>query len=227
MLHDINAVKKTANALNGLATHFRCKVVGGGTSKEKYQEGIGITKGVKLLEIINKQIPAGTEVHTLSHIEECKNLSFIWVGARNSQNYTLLEHLKCFEGDVFIKRGVGMTVKEMIGIFDIMAFIHKKPVYMVERGIVNINEKEQSRWSISINDLLYIKYNREDIFRRLIVDCSHSSGRWEYIYDIYRITKYIGCNHHMIECTYDGISKTDQEQMLSVNEVKTIIEKNQ
>lgn len=220
---DIKSVVDTAKSLIGIAAYFRCKVVGGGTTPEKYKEGIGFRKGIEILESINSEIPTGTEVHTLSHVEECRNLSFVWVGARNSQNYTLLEHLKYFPGEVFIKRGIGMTVEETSGIYRIMTEIHNKPVHIIERGIVNINGKENSRWSISLNDVLYFKFYHSELFENLIIDCSHSAGRIQYVPEIYKSTKAIGCKKFMIECTKSGLSQTDQNHMISVSELEHII----
>jgi len=223
---EVEGVLETAKALQGLITHFRCKIIGGGTIKYKYRNGIGFQKGLKVLETINKFIPTGTEVQTLSHIEYCQRLSYVWVGARNCQNYALLEYLEYFQGDVFTKRGVGMTINELVGIYEVMKAIHKKPVCIIERGIININDKDITRWSISLNDILYFKYYYSEIFNKLIIDCSHSAGRAEYVEEIYKSTKAIGCQHFMFECTLDGKSNTDQNHMLSVDKLKEILDGN-
>jgi 3-deoxy-D-arabino-heptulosonate 7-phosphate (DAHP) synthase len=225
------SILETANALEKLnyvdkfnslveIDIFRCKLWGGGTTPEKYMAGIGV-KGVHTLLSID--MPVMTEVHTPEQIEYCKNFEALWIGARNSSNYTLLEEFKHYKGDKFIKRGTGMTVDEIIGIYDICKEKHGYRPYIIERGVNHISKNNAVRWSININDLLHIKYRRSDIFHNLVIDCSHSAGLKEYVGEVYRVTKAIGCEHFMFECTIDGKSRTDQNHMLSVEELKEIL----
>lgn len=202
---------------------FRVKLWGGGTTPEKYKYGIG-NNGLSTLEEINEIIPAGTEVHDKNHIEVCTGRAFfLWVGARNAQNYTLLREISMFDGVVLIKRGQGMTIDETIGLYDIMKERHNKDVHIVERGINTFDRLHDSRWSPDLKGVIRIKNERPDIFCRLMIDCSHSVGRKEYILDTYSAFSAIGCKHFMFECTIDGISETDQRHMLSASELLDII----
>jgi len=206
-----------------LCDKFRVKIFGGGTSVEKYKSGIG-TEGFKVLSEINKILPCGTEIQTDGQYYNAKGkLSWLWVGARNSQNYGLLATLRDFDGDIMLKRGPGQTIQELIGIYDIMSTLIGKKIYVIERGINTFDRLNDSRWMPDIKGALIIKNEYPSIWDRYIIDCSHSVGRKEYVADIYKAFKEIGCKHFMFECTIDGYSETDQRHMLSVDELAGIL----
>ena len=167
-----------------------------------------------------------TEVQCNKHISKCCNLPAIWIGARNSQNYKLLEQASDFKGELFIKRGFGMTTIETIGLFDIMKTINKKSVYIIDRGINTFDRQALSRWMPDIRCAIQLKYERPDIFDRLVIDCSHSVGNKYYIADTYRAFKAIGVKHFMFECSATGFTRTDQAQNLTVDELKGILNEN-
>ena len=221
-MKDTGPISETATLLDGVVDYFRCKVWLGGTSPDRYKTGIG-KNGLHFLT--NLGLPFMTEVQVPKHIEYCKqyDVDAIWIGARNSQNYALLEACSEFSGSVFIKRNPGMTIKEIIGIYDIMDVIFEKKPYIIERGINTIDRNDVSRWSISLNSILEIKYNRPDIFKKLVVDCSHSAGTHYYVQDIYNATKAMGVQHFMFECTSDGFSETDFNHIINVKDLKAII----
>ena len=218
---------KTARELKdrGLAYYFRCKLWGGGTTPEKYYRGIGNDGLEALKEIDRRVMPTGTEVQIPEHICDCQGkLSFIWIGARNCQNYGLLESLRGFFGEVLIKRSFGMTIDELIGLSDIYKARIGKSIYIIERGINTFDRLPDSRWSPDLKGVIRIKNKRPDIFSRLVVDCSHSVGRKEYIEDTYKAFKAIGVNHFMFECSSQPEkSKTDKGQMLSIDELEKIL----
>lgn len=203
---------------------FRCKLWLGGTSPLKYVQGIE-DKGIStLLEIEDKILPVATEVHDIIQANSCQDLTGVWVGARNSSNYTLIKGLSEFPGYRFIKRGMGQTIEEIMGIYDICKVIHGYIPFIIERGTNYLSRTDKTRWSISLNEVLRVKYERPDIFKHLVVDCSHSVGLKKYIPDVYRAMKEIGVKHYMFEASIDGKSKTDQGHILSVQELKEIIE---
>jgi 3-deoxy-D-arabino-heptulosonate 7-phosphate (DAHP) synthase len=215
---------ENATALKEIGVdYFRCKIHGGGTSAIRYYLGIG-KEGIPTLEYINDSImPTGTEIHLPDQAEACRNLQYIWLGARNSRNYSVLEGIKDFPNDIMLKRGMDMTINEVINMFDLCVDKYEFNPYIIDRGIVGIDRQEDSRWSPDLKGVIRIKQERPDIFRRLIIDCSHSVGRKELIADTYYAFKAIGCQHFMFEATIDGKSLTDQRQMLNVKELDKII----
>ncbi|MCP4649743.1 MAG: hypothetical protein GY853_06640 [PVC group bacterium] len=223
--NNITDVYRTAELLGIIpkVTHFRCKIWGGGTTPDRYKSGIGYA-GVEMLQEINDSIlPTGTEFQSTSQMLKACKLDFLWIGARNSQNYDLLEFGSYYQNDLFIKRGTGMTIDEVIGLYDIMLKMHDKEVYIIDRGINTFDRKLDSRWSPDIKGSIRLQTERPDIFDNLVIDCSHSVGKKQYIANTYKAFKSIGIKHFMFECTWDGKSETDSQQMLSVSELNRII----
>ncbi len=219
---DREEIVKTARVLENTVDWFRCKLWLGGTRPDRYVRGIR-SKGLPTLESINDFLPVMTEIQTEKHINKCKNLNGIWIGARSAQNYGLLEIAMDFKGEVFVKRGFGMTTDELIGLYDICKEIHKRKIYIIDRGINTFDRRPDSRWMPDIRNAIELKKKRPDVFDKLVIDCSHSIGKKNYIEDVYKSFYSIGCKHFMFECTYSGDSKTDKEQMLSVQELKCIL----
>jgi 3-deoxy-D-arabino-heptulosonate 7-phosphate (DAHP) synthase len=207
--------------------YFRCKLWLGGTTPEKFMKGIE-SEGIQTLNWIDKNVIAtGTEIHIPEQFALCDKMSYIWIGARNARNYSLLNiigKVKPDKQEIMIKRAPDMIIAETIGLYDICVKKFNFCPYIIERGQVNIDRLEDSRWSPDIKGVIRIKQERPDIFDRLVIDCSHSVGRKEYIKDIYKAFKAVDCKHYMFESTLDGKSKTDERQMLSVKELKNIIE---
>jgi 3-deoxy-7-phosphoheptulonate synthase len=220
-------VWQTALRLKDKVDFFRCKIWGGGTKPEKYFPGVG-NKGLELLSYINTNVmPVMTEVQTPDHVTACRNkIDSIWVGARNSQNYALLENCSTWNGYLFVKRGFGMTMDELIGVYDIMQKKFSKDIYVVERGINTFDRTPEQRWSIDFRGVLMLKRTRPDIFKQLVVDVSHSSGHYKYIEDIYFIFKNLGVKHFMFE-VYNDVTKavTDKLQAIGIETFSKILER--
>jgi len=224
-INDPSEVWETALALKNVVDIFRCKIYGGGTTPQKYINPKDEQR-LELLVKINKEImPVITEIHIPEQAYKLQSLGIksLWIGARNSANYSLLEKISPFNGNIIIKRGPSMTIDEFIGIYDIMKMINNRKVYLIERGINTFDRLENSRWSLDLKGIIRIKHERPEIFEELIVDVSHSVGVKAWIEDHYKACKAIGIKHFMIECTLSGKSKTDSLQMLSFKELKNII----
>lgn len=215
-ISDIPLVWNTAKVLRKHIDYFRCKVFLGGTRPDRFVKGIE-EDGMELLQRIDELVvPVMTEIQTERHIDICKgNVSSIWIGARNCQNYGLMPEISKWKGEVLVKRHPGMTIDETIGMYDIYNQIYNKQIYVIERGINTFDRQEDSRWSPDLKGVIRIKNERPDIFDRLVIDCSHSAGKREYIKDVYNAFKAIGCQHYMFECTLTGRSRTDDRQMLN------------
>lgn len=217
----------TALALADIGVdYFRCKIYGGGPNIEKYVPGIR-DGGLSVLGGIDTSImPVLTEVRT--EYQCLRSLGFIsgvWVGARNSQNYDLVEYCcKNTAGKVLLlKRGFGMTIEEAAGIYDLCEKKFGKNVYLIDRGIVTFDRHPVSRWSPDLKGALWLKNERRDIFSNMVVDCSHSVFDKRMVGDVFRAFKAVGVDNFMFECTIDGKSITDQAHMLSVAELEEII----
>ena len=219
---DIDDLVKTARELRqNNVDYFRCKLWGGGTKLEKLNWGIGSEGVSTLLFIDRKIIPCGTEVQTPDQFELCRDLSYLWVGARNCQNYGLLKCFKNWTGELLIKRHPGCTLEEIIGIYQILTQeLNCKNVKIVERGINTIDRNTKVRWSpdfVGMLELLKI-----DI--PVVFDISHSIAKPENYKTIYKAALVMGVNDFMFE-VYQNVlqAKTDKQQAIDINELKNII----
>ena len=209
--------------------YFRVKIYGGGPNVEKYVAGIR-DDGINLLAHIDTGIlPTLTEIRTERQFDNViPKLSGVWIGARNAQNYDLVEY--CCNGTktgtklLMIKRHFGMTIDELIGLYDLCEKKFGKKIYVIERGIVTFDRDPVSRWSPDLKGIVRLKYERPDIFSRVVVDCSHSVFDRRFVGDIYTAFKSIGVEHFMFECTFTGKSRTYQSHMLSVLELGEMLE---
>ena len=213
--NDFFAITANAEILasSAMITRYRCKLWGGGTTFNKYYPGVGID-GIETLVKINDSIMAGTEVQTPEQVRLCKDLSYIWIGARNCFNYSLLDAASKFHGDVFIKRGYSMSTQELIDIHDLFNGRSGKKPYFIDRGILTFDTAIDDRFDMSIKNTLTLKYKRPDIFNRLVIDCSHGVSDYRHVFDVYKAFKAVGCEQFMFECTTSGDSLTDNKHMI-------------
>jgi 3-deoxy-D-arabino-heptulosonate 7-phosphate (DAHP) synthase len=201
---------------------FRCKLWGGGTMPDRYKPGIGHAELFKWIGAEMPRLECGTEVQTIEQAAECQDLvNFMWIGARNSQNYGLLSEFKPFCKGIFIKRGPGMTIDEMIGIHDICRDIHSYTPTMIERGINTFCRTPEDRYTADFDGMIRVMHERPDI--NLMFDPSHCCGRKEYIFPLVKAACAIGVKNFMLEVYANPtLTQTDKAQALSVAEFKII-----
>lgn len=215
------ATLQTAEALEELGVDiFRCKLWGGGTTIEKYFPGIG-RAGVPIM--LNCGLPAITEVHTPGHVAACDQLAGIWIGARNSYNYSLLKAAAGHPGTLFIKRHADMTIDNLADMDRMIQHLYKKKPYWIERGLSTIDRGEHGRWAPDLKIAYVLKHTEPELFQRLVIDCSHSASRKAYVRDVYQAFKAVGVQHFMFE-VFIQESKTDTAQVLSVDEFRRVLE---
>lgn len=219
-LSESQMILDTAMALQDIGVeYFRCKLWGGGTRPDRYFPGVGIDGFPTLEKIMCTGLKCGTEVQATSQVSICNEFTeYIWIGARNSSNYTLRSAIRCFEKPWALKRAANMSIENLIGAHDI-----DNPTWIIERGVDMLYQPEGAPFGPDLKGVLRIKNARPDIFDKLIVDCSHSVFMKPLVGDVYRAFKAVGVKHFMFECTIDGKSKTDQAHMLSVIELENIL----
>ena len=79
-------------------------------------QGLGV-EGLKLLQEAgqNYNLPVVTEVMSIDQIEDVSLYSdVLQVGARNMQNYSLLNELSTIQKPIILKRGLMATVDEWL-----------------------------------------------------------------------------------------------------------------
>jgi len=213
--------------LNKIEIKFRCKLFGGGTNLKKFKPGIR-QAGVKILQNVRNifNIKIGCDISTPDEIEYLSDFDFIWIGARNSQNYNLLEALKYLpridKKEILIKRGPGMTIEEIIGIHDICVARYGYEPVIIERGINTFCRSEARRWMPDFQGLLRILTERFDI--KLCFDPSHACGQRIDVAAMTRAAFQLGVKNFMVEVMNDPtLSQTDKDQILSTEDFEKYI----
>ena len=174
MFEAARAVKEAgANLLRGGAFKPR-------TSPYSFQ-GLGVS-GLQLLAEAGKAtgLPTVTEVlhpDDLDVIAEYADV--IQVGARNMQNFRLLQDVGQVGKPVILKRNPGCRIQDLLMASEYIMLEGNPNVVLCERGITSF--ENATRYTLDLNAVPVIKR-----FSHLpvIVDPSHAAGDWRYVTSI-------------------------------------------
>ncbi|EKB50404.1 3-deoxy-7-phosphoheptulonate synthase [Cecembia lonarensis] len=140
--------------------------------------GMGID-GLKLWYNIAKEegIKIVTEVMQVSQIEEMYPYTDIYqVGARNTQNFNLLDELGKVDKAVMIKRGISGTIEELLQSAEYVFSGGNEKLILCERGI-----RTYERASRNTLDLNAVPILKSKSHLPVIVDPSHGIGIREFV----------------------------------------------
>ncbi|MCC5920929.1 MAG: 3-deoxy-7-phosphoheptulonate synthase [Cyclobacteriaceae bacterium] len=166
-------IKKTIDHLveNGI------KIMRGGVYKPRSSpysfRGLGID-GLKLWYEYarSKGIKIVTEVMQVSQIEPMLPYTDIFqVGARNTQNFNLLDELGKVDKAVMIKRGISGTIDELLHSAEYVFSAGNEKLILCERGIRTY--EKASRNTLDLNAVPILK---EKTHLPIVVDPSHGIG---------------------------------------------------
>lgn len=169
--HTINHLKE-----NGI------KIMRGGVYKPRSSpysfRGLGID-GLKIWYKAAKEagIKIITEVMQVSQIEEMYDYVDIYqVGARNTQNFNLLDELGKVDRGVLIKRGISGTIEELLYSAEYVFSGGNEKLMLCERGIRTF--ERASRNTLDLNAIPILK---EKSHLPVIADPSHGIGIRAYV----------------------------------------------
>lgn len=153
------------------------KIMRGGVYKPRSSpysfRGLGI-EGLKIWHQLAKQagIKIITEVMQVSQIEEMYDYVDIYqVGARNTQNFNLLDELGKVDKAVLIKRGISGTIDELLHSAEYVFSGGNEKLILCERGI-----RTYERATRNTLDLNAIPLLKEKTHLPVVVDPSHGIG---------------------------------------------------
>jgi 3-deoxy-7-phosphoheptulonate synthase len=140
--------------------------------------GLGI-EGLQLWYQIAKEndIKIITEVMQVSQIEEMyPYVDIFQVGARNTQNFNLLDELGKVDKPVLLKRGISGTIDELLYSAEYIFSGGNEDLILCERGI-----RTYERASRNTLDLNAVPILKEKTHLPVVVDPSHGIGIREYV----------------------------------------------
>ncbi|MFQ5943234.1 MAG: 3-deoxy-7-phosphoheptulonate synthase [Anaerolineales bacterium] len=189
LLETAHAVRETgATILRGGAYKPR-------TSPYSFQ-GLG-EPGLKLLA--EARLQTGLKVVTEAMSPEQVPLvagyaDIIQIGARNMQNYELLRAAGNSGRPVLLKRGLMATIEEWLMSAEYLLSVGNERVILCERGIRSL--ESYTRNTTDINAIPVVK---ELSHLPVILDPSHSTGKWEYVSPVGRAGVAAGADGLIVE----------------------------
>ncbi|HEX5169301.1 MAG TPA: bifunctional 3-deoxy-7-phosphoheptulonate synthase/chorismate mutase [Cyclobacteriaceae bacterium] len=158
------------------------KIMRGGVFKPRSSpysfRGMGVG-GLKMWHALAKAagIKIISEVMQVSQIDEMYDYVDIFqVGARNTQNFNLLDELGKVDKAVMIKRGISGTIEELLYSAEYVFSAGNENLILCERGIRTY--ERASRNTLDINAIPILK---EKTHLPVVVDPSHGIGIREYV----------------------------------------------
>src|SRR5690606_8271836 len=165
-------------------------------SSPYYFRGLGID-GLKLFarHYYENGIKVITEVMMVEQIEEMYEYSDIFqVGARNSQNFNLLDALGEVDKPVLLKRGMSMTIPELLQSAEYIFAHGNEKILLCERGIRTFEQSYRN--TMDVNAIAILK---ERSHLPVIADPSHGIGIRKYVDKIARSSVMAGADGVILE----------------------------
>jgi 3-deoxy-7-phosphoheptulonate synthase len=163
-----------------------------------------------------------TEVLDVSTIEPMMaHVDVFQVGARNSQNFTLLDELGKVDKPVLLKRGLSGTLEELLQSAEYIYSKGNEKVILCERGIRTYEKAYRN--TLDLNAVPYLK---EKSHLPVVVDPSHGIGLRKYVPAMALAGAVAGADGLLIEihrCPEEALS--DGAQTLSFEEASELFEK--
>jgi len=165
------------------------------TSPYSFQ-GLG-EEGLKLLAAAREEthLPVITEVTSPELVDlVVQYADILQVGARNMQNYALLEAVGKVRKPVLLKRGLMSTIEELLLAAEYILSNGNSQVLLCERGIRSF--EKATRNTLDISAVAVIKKNSH---LPVIVDPSHGTGHREYVPSAARAAVAAGADGIIVE----------------------------
>ena len=159
-------------------------------------QGLG-EEGLRYLAEAREQtgLPIVTEVMSPDEIEVVAEYAdILQVGARNTQNYSLLRALGKQSKPVFLKRGMSSTIQELLMSAEYILSGGNMGVMVGERGIRTF--ETATRFTFDVNAIPVLK---ELTHLPVVADPSHGTGKWNLIPPIARAAVAAGVDALMVE----------------------------
>ena len=159
-------------------------------------QGLG-EEGLQLLAEAREAsgLPVVTEVMAPEQVPlVARYADMLQIGARNMQNYALLQAVGKVETPVLLKRGMMSTIEELFMSAEYILSSGNPRVVLCERGIRTF--EKYTRNTTDINAIPVIK---EMSHLPVILDPSHGTGKWEYVTAVARAGIAAGADGLIVE----------------------------
>jgi len=181
-------------------------------------------EGLKYLEEVKKEfdLKIVTELlnqHTVDAVAEVADI--IQLGARNMQNFTLLEEAGKTQKPILLKRGMSATVEDLLLSAEYIISQDNYNIILCERGIRTF--ETATRNTLDLNAVPVLK---KESHLPVFVDPSHGVGMWDKISPMALASIAAGADGLMIEVHQrPDEALSDGYQSLDPKRFKTLFEK--
>ena len=184
-------------------------------------QGMG-EAGLKLLAEAREETGLAiiTEVMASEDIPLVEEYTDIFqVGARNTQNYTLLKALGKAKKPVFLKRGISGTLEELLMSAEYILSAGNMNVMLCERGIRTFETYTRNTFDVNAIPAL-----QQLTHLPVIADPSHGTGKWDLVAPVAKSAVAAGADGVMIEIHPDPASAlSDGAQSLTFNKFRKLM----
>ncbi|MDQ4040385.1 MAG: 3-deoxy-7-phosphoheptulonate synthase [Actinomycetota bacterium] len=163
-------------------------------------KGLGI-EGLSILAAARAAtgLPVVTELLDSAHADAMHEYAdVVQIGARNMQNYALLEVAGKLGKPVLLKRGLSSTVEELLQAADYILKEGNEAVMLCERGIRTF--ETATRFTLDLSAVPWLKLHSH---LPVIVDPSHASGDRRLVEPLSRAAAAVGADGVMVEVHTD------------------------
>lgn len=215
--------------VNSIVTHLKAngiRIMRGGVFKPRSSpyafRGMGI-EGLKMFYKIcrKNKIKIITEVMQVSQIEEMYDYVDVFqVGARNSQNFNLLDSLGKTDKPVLLKRGMSGTIDELLQSAEYIFSNGNEKLMLCERGIRTYETAYRNTFDINAIAML-----KEKSHLPVIADPSHGIGVREFVPAIALASAVAGADGIIYEVhERPEEAASDGQQTLNFSESSMLVE---
>jgi len=189
-------VMETARAVKAAGAH----ILRGGAFKPSTSpysfRGLGL-QGLKLLAEAREEtgMPIVTEVMTVRDVEMVTQYAdILQIGARNMQNFSLLDEVGMTRKPVMLKRGLSATIQEWLLSAEYILAQGNKKVLLCARGI-----RTFETFTRNTMDLDAIPIIKKLSHLPVIADPSHGTGKWYLVNPVSMAAVAAGADGLMVE----------------------------
>lgn len=131
-------------------------------------------EGLRLLELAKEAtgLPIITEIMNVRTLDMFENVDIIQVGARNMQNFDLLQELGKTRKPILLKRGLANTLQELLMSAEYIMSEGNENIILCERGIRTFETYTRNTLDLSAIPVLH-----ELSHLPVVVDPSHATGK--------------------------------------------------
>ncbi len=178
-------------------------------------------EGLRLLQIAKQEtgMPIITEIMNTRSLDLFEDVDIIQVGARNMQNFDLLQELGKTKKPILLKRGLANTLQELLMSAEYIMSEGNENIILCERGIRTFEQYTRNTLDLSAVPVLH-----ELTHLPIVVDPSHATGKASLVPSMAMAAAASGTDGIMIEvhndpaCALcDGAQSLTPEQFAVLN----------